>query len=458
MNLLEDVLRRAQRYIEERDGRRVGPSSEAVAALDAAFRHELPAQGLAAEAIIDLLDRAGSPATVNMTGPRYFGFVTGGTLPAALAANWLTTAWDQNAAMYIMSPVGAVLEEIAIRWMIELLGLPATPTNGTLTTGATMANFTGLAAARHRVLERAGWDVEANGLFGAPAIDVIVGDEAHVSLYKSLGMLGLGRERVIKVPVDGQGRMRADALPAIGRPAIVCLQAGNVNTGAFDPAGEIIPKVKAANADAWVHVDGAFGLWAMAARQEQTRGYELADSWATDGHKWLNVAYDCGIAFVRDAAALKAAMAISAAYLTESPQREGSHWSPESSRRARGLEVWAALLSLGREGLVEMIERCCSHARRFATGLHAAGFEILNEVNLNQVMVAFGSDARTRAVIQGIQDEGTCWCGGTTWRGRAAMRISVSSWLTSEADVDRSVEAIVRVASGLAPGLDARQQ
>jgi glutamate/tyrosine decarboxylase-like PLP-dependent enzyme len=341
-----------------------------------------------------------------------------------------------------MSPVGAVLEEVALGWIQSALGLPG-ECAGTLTTGATMANFTGLAAARNRVLADAGWNVERDGLFGAPPIKVLVGEEAHVSLFKSLGMLGMGRDRVVRLPVDSQGRIRPDSIPACSGPTILCLQAGNVNTGAFDPAIEIIPKVKG---KAWVHVDGAFGLWAMAAKHKQAQGYELADSWATDGHKWLNVAYDCGIAFVRDAAALKAAMAISASYLTESPQREGSHWSPESSRRARGIEVWAALASLGRQGLVDMIERCCRHARRFAALLAEAGYEVRNEVELNQVLVSFGSDDQSNAVIQAVQGDGTCWCGGTTWRGRASMRISVSSWLTSDEDVEISAAAIVRAA------------
>jgi len=443
--LLEAVLERATRYVEARQDRHVGPRTSDLAALDD-FRQDLPEHGLDGLAVIDLLDRIGSPATVNMTGPRYFGFVTGGTVPAALAANWLTTAWDQNAAMYIMSPVGAVLEEVALGWIRGALRLPE-ESAGTLTTGATMANFTGLAAARNRVLADAGWDVERDGLFGAPPITVLAGDEAHVSLFKSLGMLGLGRERVVRLPVDSQGRIRPDSIPSITGPTILCLQAGNVNTGAFDPAHEIIPQV---SGKAWVHVDGAFGLWALAADQQQARGYELADSWATDGHKWLNVAYDCGIAFVRDAAALKAAMAISAAYLTESPQREGSHWSPESSRRARGIEVWAALASLGRQGLIDMIERCCQHARKFAVLLSEAGYEIRNRVELNQVLVSFGTDEQTNAVIHAVQSDGTCWCGGTTWRGRASMRISVSSWLTSDEDVEISAAAIVRVANQLA--------
>jgi glutamate/tyrosine decarboxylase-like PLP-dependent enzyme len=442
--LLEDVLQRAERYIDDRDRRPVGPRPEAVEALQS-FRQPFPQKGRDPQQVIEQLDSLGSPATVCITGPRYFGFVTGGTLPAALAANWLSTVWDQNAAMHIMSPVASVLEEIALGWVADALGLPP-GTNGAFTTGATMANFTCLAAARHAVLAEAGWDVEAKGLFGAPPITVIVSEEAHVTLFKSLAMLGMGRDRVIKVPTDGQGRMRADSLPDFAGPAIVCLQAGNVNSGSFDPASEIIPQVKGR---AWIHVDGAFGLWAMAAGpalKSLAAGYEHADSWATDGHKWLNVSYDCGIALVRDAAALNGAMSMAAPYLTPSPHRDATNWGPESSRRARGTEVWAAMLSLGREGLAAMIDRCASHARRFAAGLaEISGIEILNEVVLNQVVVVFGSEERTREVIQQVQAEGTCWCGGTVWHGRAAMRISVSSWATTEADVDRSMEAIRRV-------------
>ena len=440
---LQDVHDRATRYIDERDERFVGARPEAVDAL-ARFRHPLPDAATDPAAVIAALDEIGSPATVCGTGPRYFGFVTGGTLPAALAANWLTSAWDQNSALHIMSPVAAVLEEIAIGWIVEALGLPAT-SNGALTTGATMANLTCLAAARHAVLAKAGWDVESHGLFGAPPIAVIVGEEAHATLYKALGLLGMGRDRVVKVPADAQGRLRADLLPAFDGPAIVCLQAGNVNSGSFDPAADAIARV---NGRAWVHVDGAFGLWALASPSLRglARGYELADSWATDGHKWLNVAYDCGLALVRDAASLKAAMSISAPYLIAGASRDGMDWSPDSSRRARGIEVWAALLSLGKRGLADMIERCCAHARRFAAHLSAAGFEVMNDVVLNQVRVSFGSDEATRATIKRVQDDGTCWCGGTVWRGRAAMRISVSSWATTEADVERSAAAIIRCA------------
>ncbi|MGH9831813.1 MAG: pyridoxal phosphate-dependent decarboxylase family protein, partial [Blastocatellia bacterium] len=314
-------------------------------------------------------------------------------------------------------------------------------------TGATMANFTALAAARHKVLQSAGWDVEARGLFGAPPVTVVVGAEVHPTLLKALGLLGLGRERVITVPTDGQGRMRADAFPDLSGPAIVCIQAGNVNTGAFDPALEICALAHAVGA--WVHVDGAFGLWAAAnpARAYLTEGFVEADSWATDAHKWLNVPYDSGLAFVRHAEALRAAMSVSAAYLPTDDVREPMHYTPEGSRRARGIEVWAALRSLGRQRLAEMIERNCRHAARFAEGLTEAGYRLLNDVVINQTLVSFGDEEVTRRVIAGIQLDGTCWCGGTVWQGQTAMRISVSSWATTDEDVELSLAAMLRVAA-----------
>ena len=344
------------------------------------------------------------------------------------------------------TPGTAYVEQVALRWLLDVLQLPP-GCSGAFVTGATVANLCALAAARHVVLKAAGWNVEAQGLFGAPPITVLVGGEVHPSVSKSLGLLGLGRSRVVKVPVDGQGRMRAELLPVITGPTIVCVQAGNVNTGAFDPIGEICRRAHAAGA--WVHVDGAFGLWAAAAPslRHLTEGVAQADSWATDAHKWLNVPYDCGLAFVRDPHALQAAMAITAEYLpTVSEFRNPADFTPELSRRARGVEVWAALRSLGRAGVAEMIERNCAQAQRFARKLAAAGCEILNEVVLNQVLVSFGDAEKTSRVIQGVQDDGTCWCGPTIWQGRTAMRISVSSWATTDADVDQSVEAIVRVA------------
>ncbi|HEV2489321.1 MAG TPA: aminotransferase class V-fold PLP-dependent enzyme [Candidatus Acidoferrales bacterium] len=443
--LLEDASRRSVAYLKSLEKGRAFPSAKSLAGL-AKFNERLPEKPADPRRVFAMLDRIASPATVASAGGRYFGFVTGGALPVTVAANWLACAWDQCAGLEVLSPAAAAIEEVTERWLVELLSLPRRTAAG-FVTGATTANFTALAAARHAVLAQAGWNAEANGMFGAPAITVMVGEEVHVSLLKALAMLGLGRDRIVKVPADNQGRMRAEAMPAISGPTIVCMQAGNVNSGAFDPAAEICRR--AHEAGAWVHVDGAFGLWAAAVPSLATlaRGISEADSWATDAHKWLNVPYDSGIAFVRERKHLKAAMNVSAAYLERGEKREPNQYTPEMSRRARGVEVWAALRSLGREGLVEMIERNCRQARRFAEGLRAAGCEILNDVALNQVLVSFGSDEQTRRVIEAIQEEGTCWCGGTVWQGRAAMRISVSSWATTDEDVEKSLRAMLRVAA-----------
>ena len=443
--LMQDAARRALRFLEQLPARPVRPDPQATAKL-AQLEFPLPQAGRANAEVLALLDAAVSPATMATAGPRFFGFVIGGSLPAALAANWLAAAWDQNAGLHVSTPGVSQLERVALAWLIELLGLPA-GTVGGFVTGATMANFTALAAARHAVLDRAGWAVEADGLFGAPPITVLVGEEAHPTLLKSLGLLGLGRARVHRIAVDAQGRMRAAALPRISGPTILCLQAGNVNTGAFDPLAELCPPARAAGA--WIHVDGAFGLWAAASPglRHHLRGLELADSWATDAHKWLNVPYDSGLAFVRDAQALPAAMAISAEYLPKNAaERIPSDYTPELSRRARGVEVWASLLALGRDGVAELIERNCRQARRFAAGLRAAGHEILNDVVLNQVLVSFGSPGHTLRAIERLQADGTCWAGSTVWQGRTAMRISVCGWNTTDADVERSLEAMLRAA------------
>jgi glutamate/tyrosine decarboxylase-like PLP-dependent enzyme len=431
--------------LKDLEDRSVAPSAEALIGLSE-LDEPLPELPTEPAAVLRTLDRIGSPATMGMAGPRYFGFVIGGSLPAALAANWLAGAWDQCPGLFAASPTGAVLEEVSLGWLLDVLRLPA-GSGGAFVTGATVANFSALAAARDAVLARAGWDVEADGLFGAPPITVVVGEEVHVSLIKALGMLGLGRSRITRVPVDEQGRMRAKEMPPLAGPAIVCLQAGNVNTGAFDPAEEICER--AHRSGAWVHVDGAFGLWASASPKyaHLAAGLAHADSWATDAHKWLNVPYDSGLAFVRDAAALKSAMSVTAAYLPQSNHREPSQYTPELSRRARGVEIWAALKSLGRTGLADLIERNCRQARRFAEALQDGGCEILNDVLLNQVLVSFGDALRTREVIERIQREGTCWCGPTDWQGRTAMRISVSSWATRDEDVEQSVAAILRAAS-----------
>jgi glutamate/tyrosine decarboxylase-like PLP-dependent enzyme len=448
-DLLNDAARRALAYLDDVRERRVYPADASVAALRA-LGGSFPESPGDPHLVLELLDRAASPATVATNAGRYFGFVNGAALPASTAATWLATAWNQNVSLRVMSPAAAVLEDIAIEWAREILGLPA-GCGAALVTGATMANLTGIAAARHALLERAGWDVENDGLFGAPRLMVVVGDEVHVSLLKALGLLGLGRRRVTRVPVDDQGRIRADALPPLDGRTIICIQAGNVNSGAFDPAADICERARAAGA--WVHVDGAFGLWAAASPRYRhlAEPFALADSWATDGHKWPNAGYDCGLAFVRDGRALQSTMAMSAAYFSPTAAREPSQFTPEMSRRARGVELWAALRALGRSGLAELIERTSDHARRFADGFRRRGCEVLNEVAINQVLVSFGSDADTRAVIEWLQRDGTCWCGGTEWHGRAAMRISVSSWATTAEDVDASLAAVDRALATARP-------
>jgi glutamate/tyrosine decarboxylase-like PLP-dependent enzyme len=444
----DELLRRAaelaRTYAQGIAERRVAPSAKDLDSL-AQFREPWPASPTDAMQVLERLFEIGSSATVATTGGRYFGFVNGGTLPASLAANWLAGAWDQNAALRVMSPVAAELEEIVLRWVCEALGLPQ-KCEGGLVTCATTANFAALAAARYALLARAGWNVADDGMFGAPPIDVVVGDEAHASILKALSLAGFGKKRLTRVPVDGQGRMLASKLPQLSERTILCIQAGNVNSGAFDPATEIC--ARAHEQGAWVHVDGAFGLWAAVSPKYRhlTRGFEQADSWATDAHKWPNVNYDSGIVLVKDGTALRSAMTITAAYLESGMRREPMHHTPESSRRARGVELWAALKSMGREGLCSLIERTCAHAQQFAVGFRKAGFEVLNDVVINQVLVSFGSAEITQKVIRAVQEDGTCWCGGTVWQGKSAMRVSVSSWATTEADVDLSLKTILRIA------------
>jgi len=456
--LLAKTAAQAASYLSALDQRPVGVRADRSELL-ARLGGPLPEKPTDADTVVDDLARAADPGLIGSAGPRYYGFVVGGSLPSALAADWLTSVWDQNAGGYVLSPASAVVEEVAAGWLVELLGLPPATSVG-FTTGATMANFICMAAARSRVLESVGWDVERNGLFGAPPIEVVVGADRHVSLEIALRYLGLGSERVRVVPADDQGRMRADLLGEELRrcdgPIIVCAQAGDVNSGAFDPLGQICDA--AHEHGAWVHVDGAFGLWAAASpdRRHLIAGIENADSCGTDGHKWLNVPYDSGLAFVADPVAHRQAMSLLAAsYLVfgEGAERDNANWVPEMSRRARGFPIWAAIRELGRSGIAEMVDRGCECARRFADGLGAApGVEILNEVVLNQVLVRFtapdggDSDAFTREVVSRVQADGTSWLGGTTWQGKVAMRISVSNWSTTEADVDRSVEAILRVA------------
>jgi glutamate/tyrosine decarboxylase-like PLP-dependent enzyme len=450
--LLSETAARATDYLEGLDERAVAPDPTAVAALTR-LDVPLPDAPTDAATVLRELDAIVSPATMAMAGPRFFGFVIGGSLPAALAADWLAAAWDQNTGLYNSTPGTAHIEQAALAWLLDVLGLPA-DCAGAFVTGTTVAHVTALAAARHAVLARAGWNVEADGLFGAPPIDVVVGDEAHPTLLKALGVVGLGRRRVTRVPTDAQGRMRVDALPPLGPRSIVCVQVGNVNTGACDPVRAIAERARAAGA--WLHVDGAFGLWARATPSlaHLVDGVELADSWATDAHKWLNVPYDSGVAFVRDGDALRAAMSVSAEYLpSETAFRNPSDHTPELSRRARGVAVWAALRALGRSGVAELVARHCRQARRFAKALADAGFEILHDVVLNQVLVSFGDADTTNRVIAALQADGTCWCGGTVWQGRGAMRISVISWSTTDEDVERSISAIVRCAASVGAGV-----
>ncbi len=443
-SLLRDTAERAIKYRKEIQNRKVAPSEEAIKNLNQ-FNIPLPDEPVDEKEVIEFLDRIGSPATIGISGPRFFGFVIGGSLPATLAANWLSSAWDQNAGLFVGSPVGAYLESVSLKWLLELFSLPP-DCGGAFVTGASIANFTSLAAARHSVLQKAGWDVESDGLFGAPDVNVIVGEDAHVTIFKALGLLGMGRKRVIKVPVDNQGRMIANKIPKVKGPTIICAQAGNVNSGAFDPIDEIADIAKEQNA--WLHIDGAFGLWAAVVPEKAhlVKGIEKADSWATDAHKLLNVPYDCGLALVRDEEVLRSAMTLTASYLPQEYRREPSQFTPELSRRSRGVEVWAALYSLGKKGLIELVERTCNNAKMFAEGLTAAGFEIVNDVVFNQVLVSFGDAETTNKVIKEIQNDGTCWCGGTNWQGKTIMRISISSWATTEEDVKLSLNAMIKSA------------
>jgi len=444
-------------FLGSLDERHVGARTDA-ASLATQLGGPLPEDGQDPEKVVEEMARVLDPGLVASVGPRYFGFVVGGALPASAAADWLTGAWSQNAVLHALSPAAAAAELVAGAWMLDLLGLPPNAGVG-FPTGAGLGNAVGLAAARHAVLSRVGWDVEARGLHGAPEIRVVIGADAHSTLLTALQYLGLGRERVVRIPADDQGRMRAELLPEAldpSIPTIVAIQAGNVNSGAFDPADAVADAV-AGHPNGWVHVDGAFGLWANVSPELRhlVAGVGRADSWATDAHKWLNVGYDCGFVAVRDATAQRAAMSARAPYLMQDhDQRDGWEFVLDSSRRARGFVVYAALRSLGRGGVRAMVERCCALARRMAERLGATdGVEILNEVVLNQVLVRFSpsdggdADAFTRDVMTRVQEEGEAWMGGTTWQGKGAMRISVSNWSTTEADIDRTADAILRAAA-----------
>lgn len=445
--MLDSIFRHADAFLTGLDARPVGLPVDPET-IRGALARELPEEPMDATAVLDELVAAVQPGLVGSAGPRYFGFVTGQALPAAMGADMLAAVWDQNAFSYVSSPAAAVVEEVAERWVLDVLGLPAGASVG-FVTGAQMANATCLATARNTVLARLGWDVAERGLIGAPPLRVIAGEEAHATIFSALRFIGLAPPE--RLPVDGQGAIDASALELDG-PAIVCAQAGNVNTGEFDPLDELAARCR--EAGAWLHVDGAFGLWAAAspALRGLVAGAERADSWATDAHKWLNVPYDSGIVILRDASRLRATMSAAAGYLPGGDLLEPSHHTPQSSQRARAVDAWAALRSLGRSGVADLVDRTSDHAARFAAELRAAGHEVLNDVVINQVLVRFGpDDASTDRVIERVQHAGVCWCGPTTWRGRRAMRISVSSWATTTEDVTRSVRAILEAAAAERP-------
>ena len=437
----------AEAFLATVDERPVAAHTDA-AAVRGVLGGPLPEHGEAPAAVIDALATGAEPGVVATAGPRHFGFVIGGALPAALGADWLVSAWDQNAAFHSLSPAAAAIEEITSAWTLELIGLPDTASVG-FVTGGQGANTTCLASARHAVLSRAGWNVERDGLIGAPAVRIVCGDQAHATIYSSLRLLGLGAETPIRIPADAQGRMHPDALAttlaADDGPTIVCAQAGNVATGAFDAFGPIADVC--AERGAWLHVDGAFGLWAAAApvTRHLTADVERADSWAVDAHKWLNAPYDGAMAIVADPDAHIAAMSLVGPYLVADPgQRDSTNYVPESSRRARAIPIYAAIRSLGRAGVAAMIERNCAQAQRMAKRLAAIpGAEVLNDVVLNQVLVRLpGGDDANRTAVATIQRDGTCWLGGTTWNGEYVVRVSISNWATTNEDVDRSAAAI----------------
>jgi glutamate/tyrosine decarboxylase-like PLP-dependent enzyme len=453
---LGEAFEEALAYLEGLPSRRVASYID-LSTLRKALGGPVPNRPLEPREVVADLVAAADPGVVASGSGRFFGFVIGGANPAALAADWLTSAWDQNAGLYVLGPAASVVEEVAGEWLAELFGLPVGMSVGYVT-GAQMANFTGLAAALHEVLRRAGWDLATGGLWGAPRVRVLAGAGRHGTIDRALRFLGVGTSTIVEVDADRQGRMQPAALAAAlqqgSGPAIVCAQVGNVNSGAIDPVGEIC--TIAHEHDAWVHVDGAFGLWAGASPRLRplVAGVELADSWATDAHKWLNVPYDSGLIFCAHPDAHRAAMGIRAGYLMHSAgdERDALDYGPEHSRRARGFAIYAAIRALGREGIADLVERCAAFASRFAERLAAADrVEVLNDVILNQVLVRFlaadgDHDAHTRRVIERVQHDGTCWMSGTTWQGQAAMRISVSNWSTDQADVDRAVAAILRCA------------
>jgi glutamate/tyrosine decarboxylase-like PLP-dependent enzyme len=443
---LQLAVVRALEHLAESPTRRVDADPRAVAELQR-LGGPLPEGGEPARDVIDLLDSVGRRATVLSTSPRFFGFVAGGTLPVTVGAQWIAAAWDQNANMRVLSPVGCIIEEIAREWLVDLLDLPQ-DTHCSFVTGTTTADITALLGARHAVLWRRGWDLTTQGLAGSPPIRAVVGEQVHTTLLRALRVIGIGERHIVRVPADDQGRMILGKVPKLDGSTIICVQAGNVDSGAFDPLRPLCEMAR--EAGAWVHVDGAFGLWAAASPElaHLVDGHDLADSWACDGHKWLNVPYDSGLAFLRDRESLRETLKLQANYLIQD-LADPMEFTLEASRRARGIEVWAALRNLGRRGVAGLVNRSCVLARRFAECLSAAGVEVLNDVVLNQVLVSFGSDERTAEVIRRVREDGTAWFSGTRWRGRGAMRISVSCWATTEEDIDVSAKTVVRIANSI---------
>jgi glutamate/tyrosine decarboxylase-like PLP-dependent enzyme len=429
-------------YVSSINDRRVSPSNEAILDL-AHFNEPLPKTSIDAETVINMLHEYGSPATVASTGGRYFGLVVGGSTPASMGASILTSAWDQVSVVDASAPSAIHIERIAASWVLELLGLPSKSSVG-FTTGTSVANLVGLAAARNAQYEKLGVNLSKTGMAGALPLRIVLSEQAHVTVHKALGLLGFGKDQFITVPCDKEGRMLADELSELGDNTIICLQAGNVNSGASDPFAKIIPKAKSKGA--WVHIDGAFGLWASASRnkKDQVAGVELADSWAVDAHKWLNTPYDCGLAICREPQAVHHVMTTLAPYLTQGADVPPKDMVPEFSRRARGVEVWAAIKEMGSEGVEKLIDRCCQHAQRLAEGLQELGYEILNDVVLNQVVATISKDSDLQTIISKVQTEGECWFGATTWQGKSAIRLSVSSWATTNSDIERTLEAISR--------------
>ncbi len=444
--LLADVAARATRYLDRIDTRAVLPSETAIAALQR-LRVPFPDEPTDPSSVLAKLDDIGSPATIASAGGRYFGYVIGGSWPVGVAASWLAAAWDQNAQVYATSPVAAVLEEVAANWLLDVLRLPATASVG-FVTGGQMANFTALSAARNAVLNGVGWNFDEYGLFGAPPITILMSEAAHSTIHSAARMMGIGERHLQRLPCDDQGRMRLDALASAlastKGPKIVSAQAGNVNSGAFE-AFDQIADLCARNA-AWLHIDGAFGLWAAASPKfaSMMAGHDRADSWTVDAHKWLNTPYDCGMVAVREARWHQSLKTAHCAYSEpgKDGQRDGSVWVPENSRRARGIECWAVLHQLGRSGVQSLVERCCNHALNLAAGLRTIGYDVLNEVVLNQVVFACADEQTTRRALAQLQNNGVAWLGSTTWQGRFAARISVSSWATTDQDIEQTIAAL----------------